>query len=841
VSGKVLLVKGHMGLGNRIEALLNGILYARLSGRRLIVDWSDPIYSDAGENVFHQLFHCDLCDPADRIPDTDSVAPPPWRGRLHASVADLQAELGKAYRTTTSIDLSRLDPPEEVAVLWGFDQQIHRMRPHFRGDFAALAADKTPILLRRLLQEDLLLQPAIRARVEAFRRAHLGQPTAGIHVRYSDHRSRLRPTLDRVDRLLRKRPGLRLFLATDSLPIRTLFEERYGAVLGTEHWFPEPGLPIHGNPAAPSRAAGAADALVDLYLLSACDVLVVDASSSFAHLAVLLSNAPKPSIHRVAPRGKGSMQWHRRKWRLLRALGFFHWRLRLLRAGDRLRRTGAWASRDRDRSGPSDGAVPRDRPAQPLAEVGARAEAEGQLGTLGVHGAARLAVGLAGIPDDLAREAGLARDLLRQLADPDLAARAEVHRLGRVVALRRQHDALGGVVDVEEVARRRARAPGLDHALAALDRLDALPDQRGDHVRGARIEVVAGAVQIGGQERDRVQAVLGAVRLRLHQERALRDAVRRVGLLGIAVPQLLLLERHRRVLRIGADRADQHELLHAVNARALDHLRAHHQVLVEEAAGALAVGADPADDRREVDHELGPQLAVQARHVLAPHHVIVLAARRRDLAAAEPAQVSDHAPAQEAGAARDADPALGERRAVGGRRHGGHGTVGRANTRRPEMSRRDQIQMSSAEVDAFLEETRTLVLVSNGPGGFPHPMPMWFARDPDGTIHMTTFAKSQKVRNLERDPRVSMLAESGTEYAKLRGVVLYGRVELVRDAERVLAVMKRASRVDPAALPESQRAGAEAVMRAQAAKRVAIRCKPERIVSWDHAKLGGAY
>jgi len=157
------------------------------------------------------------------------------------------------------------------------------------------------------------------------------------------------------------------------------------------------------------------------------------------------------------------------------------------------------------------------------------------------------------------------------------------------------------------------------------------------------------------------------------------------------------------------------------------------------------------------------------------------------------------------------------------------------------MSRRGQIAMTPAEIDAFLAETRTLTLVSNGPGGYPHPMPMWFARDADGTVWMTTFAKSQKIRNLERDPRFALMAEAGTDYAKLRGVVIYGRAELVRDEDGVLGVMKRASRVDPDALPEEQRSGALAVMRAQARKRVAIRCKPERVVSWDHAKLGGAY
>ena len=90
------------------------------------------------------------------------------------------------------------------------------------------------------------------------------------------------------------------------------------------------------------------------------------------------------------------------------------------------------------------------------------------------------------------------------------------------------------------------------------------------------------------------------------------------------------------------------------------------------------------------------------------------------------------------------------------------------------MSRRGLIQMSDDEVRAFLNASKTIILNSIGPGGYPHPMPMWFGLDPDGSVRMTTFRASQKVKNLKRDPRVSLLAESGEEYAELMGVVLYG-------------------------------------------------------------------
>jgi len=158
------------------------------------------------------------------------------------------------------------------------------------------------------------------------------------------------------------------------------------------------------------------------------------------------------------------------------------------------------------------------------------------------------------------------------------------------------------------------------------------------------------------------------------------------------------------------------------------------------------------------------------------------------------------------------------------------------------MSRRDQIVMTPDEITKFLESKKTLTIVSNGVGGFPHPMPMWFARDPDGSIRMATYRTSQKIKNIQRDPRVSLLAESGTEYAELKGVVMYGNAELVDDFVLAVDTLLRAGGrgeglpKDPAASKQIQDA-----MRKNAEKRYVIRVRPDRIVSWDHSKLGGTY
>ena len=156
------------------------------------------------------------------------------------------------------------------------------------------------------------------------------------------------------------------------------------------------------------------------------------------------------------------------------------------------------------------------------------------------------------------------------------------------------------------------------------------------------------------------------------------------------------------------------------------------------------------------------------------------------------------------------------------------------------MSRRDKIRLNDEEIRDFLASRKTVIVCSNGPRGFPHTMPMWFAVDDDGTIRMTTFRKSQKVKNIQRDPRLTVLVEDGLDYFELRGVVFYGKCEIVDDIEVVkdtmVRITAREAGDDPAALE-----GMKNVITGTAEKRVCLLIRPERIVSWDHRKLGGAY
>jgi PPOX class probable F420-dependent enzyme len=157
-------------------------------------------------------------------------------------------------------------------------------------------------------------------------------------------------------------------------------------------------------------------------------------------------------------------------------------------------------------------------------------------------------------------------------------------------------------------------------------------------------------------------------------------------------------------------------------------------------------------------------------------------------------------------------------------------------------SRRDQIRMTDDEVRDFVAEHKVMTVATVGPGGRPHLMPLWYVPQPGGDLIGWTFAKSQKAKNLERDPRATLQIEAGVEYQDLRGVMFECEVEIERDADKVadfgMEIFERyAPRDDGGELPDEVRQMVEK----QAPKRIGMRFRPTRTVSWDHRKLGGTY
>jgi PPOX class probable F420-dependent enzyme len=153
------------------------------------------------------------------------------------------------------------------------------------------------------------------------------------------------------------------------------------------------------------------------------------------------------------------------------------------------------------------------------------------------------------------------------------------------------------------------------------------------------------------------------------------------------------------------------------------------------------------------------------------------------------------------------------------------------------VNRREQIRMDDAELGAFLHEQRTLVCATIAVDGTPHVIALWYLVR-DGDVWVWTYAASQKVRNLERDPRATLMVEAGEVYEELRGAMLRVDAEIEREPDLVtelgLALYERYS--DDGELSDDARA----TITHQSPKRVAIRFRERSRTSWDHRKLTAA-
>jgi PPOX class probable F420-dependent enzyme len=149
-------------------------------------------------------------------------------------------------------------------------------------------------------------------------------------------------------------------------------------------------------------------------------------------------------------------------------------------------------------------------------------------------------------------------------------------------------------------------------------------------------------------------------------------------------------------------------------------------------------------------------------------------------------------------------------------------------------SRRDQIRMTDDELRAFLAEQKVVTVATMGPNGRPHLMPLWYVVDGD-ELRGWTYAKSQKAKNIERDPHATLQIEDGVDYAELRGVMFEADVEVEPDPAKVAEY--------GTALFGRYAPGADVrdMVQKQAQKRIGLRFVPTRTVTWDHRKLGGTY
>lgn len=152
------------------------------------------------------------------------------------------------------------------------------------------------------------------------------------------------------------------------------------------------------------------------------------------------------------------------------------------------------------------------------------------------------------------------------------------------------------------------------------------------------------------------------------------------------------------------------------------------------------------------------------------------------------------------------------------------------------MSRRDQIRMSDAEIDEFLAGRHTMNVASFNHDGTIHLVAMWYAMlDRDAVFW--TFGKSQKIKNLQRDPRITLLVEAGDEYSELIGVEIVGQATVLTDHDEIMEIGEAVYARYFGEVTDEVRPFVELT----GAKRFGVRVNADRVVSWDHKKLDGAY
>ena len=149
------------------------------------------------------------------------------------------------------------------------------------------------------------------------------------------------------------------------------------------------------------------------------------------------------------------------------------------------------------------------------------------------------------------------------------------------------------------------------------------------------------------------------------------------------------------------------------------------------------------------------------------------------------------------------------------------------------INQRALIKMSDAEVDTFLHERRPMSLCTINHDGSIHAVAMWYGFL-EGCVAFETKAKAQKVQNLRRDPRITCMAEDGEYYEELRGVELVGQAEIVDDPDRMWALGVDLFERYYSPYNDELRPFIETMLN----KRVVIKVNVDRIVSWDHRKLG---
>jgi len=152
------------------------------------------------------------------------------------------------------------------------------------------------------------------------------------------------------------------------------------------------------------------------------------------------------------------------------------------------------------------------------------------------------------------------------------------------------------------------------------------------------------------------------------------------------------------------------------------------------------------------------------------------------------------------------------------------------------MSLRDKIKMSNEEIATFLQNQISIQIGTINKDGSPHLTTMWYFFDNKSFI-FHTYTKSQKIINLQRDSRITVLTEAGSRYSDLKGIIVYGNAEIINGKDSLEEVIRYMEIVGEKYVKDEEGAQYIEGMKLQAPKRSVVIVKPSKFISWDHTKI----
>jgi hypothetical protein len=315
---RYLVVKGIAGMANRVLTLLNAIIYAQVTNRKLFVDWGDGVYSNNKINIFSSLFDCSLIEKEIKLNKNNTVLPTVWKDNLEKDVVTFfnnntlwRKYSAKEIKKKYSIDISNVEFKEDMLVFVDYNFAFEKIQKYINKLPEFWPKDPKE-LQKFLLKKYIKPSIDISRKIEKFKIKNFTENIIGVHVRYTDnmkkvHRRDMGTDIDSyfpvIDELLREKPQSKIFLSTDNKKVIELFKEKYKDIIFTDKFFPDDGVAIHSVKNF-DKTKIAEEAIIDLYLLSLSNQLVYSSGSSYGELASLLSDTELCNIFDLSPQNK---------------------------------------------------------------------------------------------------------------------------------------------------------------------------------------------------------------------------------------------------------------------------------------------------------------------------------------------------------------------------------------------------------------------------------------------------------------------------------------------------------------------------------------------------------